>query len=79
MYIIYCDFLVVIYGAVAYEFAEKGSKFSFMPELRLGTGIADGKMAGVKLAVNSFRHCLFVVSTIMITAFMLTLCLHMQS
>lgn len=39
--------LGVIYGTVAYEFAEKGSKFSFMPELRLGTGISDDKLTGV--------------------------------
>ena len=28
--------LGVIYGSVAYEFAKEGSRFSFMPELRLG-------------------------------------------
>jgi len=33
--------LGVIYGAVAYEFAQEGSKFSFMPEFRLGTGVSD--------------------------------------
>jgi len=46
--------LGVIYGAVAYEFAQEGSKFSFMPELRLGTGIDDDKMNSVKIEVNSF-------------------------
>lgn len=36
--------LGMVYGAVAYEFAEEGSKFSFMPEFRLGTGISDDEV-----------------------------------
>jgi len=46
--------LGVIYGAVAYEFAKEGSQFSLVPELRLGTGISDDKMDGVKLEVERF-------------------------
>ena len=46
--------LGVIYGAVAYEFAKEGSKFSLVPELRLGTGISDGNISGAKLEVESF-------------------------
>tara|TARA_R110000744_G_scaffold78514_4_gene154629 strand:+ start:10643 stop:11137 length:495 start_codon:yes stop_codon:yes gene_type:complete len=46
--------LGVIYGAVTYEFAQEGSKFSLVPELRLGTGISDDKISGVKLEVESF-------------------------
>ena len=46
--------LGVIFGSVAYEFAQEGSKFSFMPELRLGTGISDDNMDGVKLEVERF-------------------------
>ncbi|SEL87660.1 Outer membrane protein beta-barrel domain-containing protein [Colwellia chukchiensis] len=42
----------VIYGAVGYEFAETGSEFSFMPELRLGTGIDDDKVPGVGGAIT---------------------------
>ncbi len=36
--------LGMVYGAVAYEFAAEGSKFSFMPEFRLGTGISDDEV-----------------------------------
>ncbi|ARD44390.1 outer membrane beta-barrel protein [Colwellia sp. PAMC 21821] len=46
--------LGVIYGAVAYEFAKEGSKFSLVPELRLGTGISDDNISGAKLEVESF-------------------------
>ncbi len=46
--------LGVIYGAVAYEFAQEGSKFSFMPELRLGTGVSDDKFYGAKIEVERF-------------------------
>ncbi|MBA6391544.1 outer membrane beta-barrel protein [Colwellia sp. BRX10-3] len=46
--------LGVIYGAVAYEFAKEGSKFSLVPELRLGTGISDDKMGGVKVEIERF-------------------------
>jgi hypothetical protein len=46
--------LGVIYGSIAYEFAQEGSKFSFMPELRLGTGISDDNMDGFKLEVERF-------------------------
>ncbi len=50
--------LGMIYGAVAYEFAEEGSKFSFMPEFRLGTGVSDdefpGVGGGVKVEVKRF-------------------------
>lgn len=48
----------VIYGSLAYEFANEGSQFSFMPELRLGTGVSDetlpGVGGGVKVEVESF-------------------------
>lgn len=48
----------VIYGAVAYEFAEEGSKFSLMPELRLGTGVTDEEVVGLgggaKLEIDRF-------------------------
>jgi len=37
--------LGVIYGSVAYEFAQEGSKLSFMPELRLGTGVSDDNVS----------------------------------
>ena len=33
--------LGVIYGAIAYEFAKENSPFSFVPELRIGTGVSD--------------------------------------
>ena len=47
--------LGVIYGAVAYEFAQEGSKFSFMPELRLGTGVSDDTFDSVvKVEVERF-------------------------
>lgn len=46
--------LGVVYGAVAYEFVEEGSKLSLIPELRLGTGISDDKMDGVKVEVERF-------------------------
>lgn len=46
--------LGVIYDAVAYEFAKEGSKFSLVPELRLGTGISDDKMDGVKVEIKRF-------------------------
>ena len=50
--------LDIIYGAVAYEFSKQGSKLSFVPELRLGTGISDDKLigigGGVKVEVKSF-------------------------
>ena len=35
--------LGMVYGSIAYEFAQEGSKFSFMPEFRLGTGISSEK------------------------------------
>jgi hypothetical protein len=48
----------VVYGAMAYEFAQEGSQFSFMPEFRIGTGITDeealGVGGGVKVEVNRF-------------------------
>ena len=50
--------LGAIYGAVAYEFVEEGSKFSLVPELHLGTGISDDKVkmlgAKIKLEVERF-------------------------
>lgn len=46
--------LGVVYGAVAYEFVTEGSKFSLIPELRLGTGISDDKMDGVKVEIDRF-------------------------
>jgi len=46
--------LGVVYGALSYEVVEEGSKFSLIPELRLGTGISDDKMDGVKLEVERF-------------------------
>lgn len=46
--------LGVIYGSVAYEVAKEGSRFSFMPELRLGTGVSDDKLYGVKIDVKRF-------------------------
>ena len=46
--------LGVIFGSVAYEFAQEGSKLSLIPELRLGTGISDDNMGGIKLEVERF-------------------------
>ncbi len=47
--------LGVIYGAVAYEFAQEGSKFSFVPEFRLGTGVSDDTFDSVvKIEVERF-------------------------
>jgi hypothetical protein len=46
--------LGVIYGSVAYELAKEGSKFSFIPALRLGTGVSDDKFYGVKVEVKRF-------------------------
>ncbi|MBA6342946.1 outer membrane beta-barrel protein [Colwellia sp. MB02u-10] len=46
--------LGAIYGAVAYEFIEEGSKFSLIPELRLGAGISDDKSHSIKVEVERF-------------------------
>lgn len=46
--------LGLVYGSVSYEFAKEGSKFSFAPELRLGTGISDDEVFGMKVEINSF-------------------------
>jgi len=47
--------LGVIYGAIAYEFAKENSPFSFVPELRIGTGISDDTFdSTVKVEVESF-------------------------
>ena len=43
-----------IYGSVAYELAKEGSRFSFKPELRIGTGISDDKVYGVTVEVKRF-------------------------
>lgn len=44
----------MLYGAIAYEFVQEGGKFSFMPELRLGTGVSDDEMFGVNVEVSRF-------------------------
>jgi hypothetical protein len=46
--------LGTVYGSLAYEFIKADSQFSFVPELRIGTGISDDTVDSIKVEVNSF-------------------------
>ncbi len=46
--------LGTIFGSVGYEFMAEGSEFSFMPELRLGTGVSDDTIGSVKIEIERF-------------------------
>ncbi len=51
--------LGAIYGSVAYEFMQKDSNISLMPELRIGTGVSDDTIGSVKVEVESFTAISF--------------------
>lgn len=46
--------LGAVYGAIAYNFVQKDSHFSIIPELRIGTGMSDDKIMGVNIEIESF-------------------------
>jgi opacity protein-like surface antigen len=46
--------LNILYGSVSYKTESSYKDFSFVPELRIGTGVGDDSIYGVKLEVKSF-------------------------
>jgi opacity protein-like surface antigen len=46
--------LSILYGSVAYKTDSSYEDFFFVPELRIGTGVGDDSIYGVKLEVKSF-------------------------
>ena len=46
--------LSILYGSVSYKTDSSYDDFSFVPELRIGTGIGDDSLYGIKLEVKSF-------------------------
>ena len=46
--------LNILYGSVAYKTESSYKDFSFVPELRIGTGVGDDSIYGVKIEVKSF-------------------------
>jgi len=43
-----------IFGSVGYELMPETSEFSFIPELRLGTGISDDTVESIKVEIERF-------------------------
>lgn len=48
--------LGAIYGSLAYEFPQVDSNFSFIPELRIGTGVSDDKIGSVAIEIERFTE-----------------------
>lgn len=46
--------LGTVFGSIAYEFSQENSPLSFVPELRIGTGVSDDKIDSIKIEVESF-------------------------
>lgn len=46
--------LAAVYGSLAYKIDNSGHPFTFMPELRLGTGVSDDRAYGVKVEINRY-------------------------
>ena len=46
--------LGAVYGALAYKIDNSGHPFTFIPEIRLGTGITDEKKKGAKIEIDRY-------------------------
>ncbi|WDE05230.1 porin family protein [Thalassomonas viridans] len=46
--------LSAVYGSLAYKVESADSAWSFMPEIRLGSGISDDKESGIKFEIERY-------------------------
>mgnify|MGYP000450794600 CR=1 FL=1 len=46
--------LDAVYGSLAYKVESQDSAFTFLPELRLGTGVSDDKENGFKVEIDRY-------------------------